>query len=115
MALTAMGPTFQPPRLPQQSFPQPSFSQSPFVGPTDKWDRRVVAGHVKGAGSEVFDIQQYENERADQRKRDMILPSPETSPVRPKTAPSNSRPQFSEYKPMEYNRSYKSPEPNPFF
>jgi hypothetical protein len=45
-------------------------------------NRRVVAGHVKGAGSEVFDVHQYESERADQRKRDMVLPSPPASPTR---------------------------------
>ena len=96
MALNAMGQTYRPPiPAPQQS--------TGFVGPMD---RQVVAGHVKGAGSEVFDVHQYETERAKQRTRDMILPSPVTSPIRPRTAPDNSRPQnpFADFQPIDYNR-----------
>jgi hypothetical protein len=67
--------------------------RSRFVGANEK-DRRVVAGHVKGAGSEVFDVDQWESERASQRKRDMVLPSPPASPIfRPVTRDDHSHPQ----------------------
>jgi hypothetical protein len=78
-----------------------------YVMPTDKRDRQIVAGHVKGSGSEVFDVQQYEMERANERSRNMILPSPTSSPTRPKTAPSTGRPQFAlsdSDRPLNYNR-----------
>lgn len=109
MALTSVGATFRPPTATSS---QQSYG---FVGPTDKLDRRVVAGHIKGAGSEVFDVQQYETEHANQRSRDMILPSPTSSPVRPKTAPNNGRPQntFSDFgRSMDYSRpvNYNSPQ-----
>lgn len=74
---------------PMEGFVTSTESSAKRVDPRN--DRRVVAGHVKGAGSEVYDIQQYEKERARQQARDLILPSPTTtSPVRPKTAPGNS-------------------------
>jgi hypothetical protein len=113
MALTAIGATFRPPT---STGSEQSFG---FIAPTDKSDRRVVAGHVKGSGSEVFDVQQYETERANQRSRDMILPSPtaptrprlpspSTHPIRPGTAPGYGRPQntYGEFeRPMDYNGS----------
>lgn len=103
MALNALGSTFRPPT---SSGPQQSVG---FVGPMD---RRGVAGHVKGAGSEVFDIHQYEMERANQRSRDLLLPSP-TSPIRPRTAPTTGRQQhpFPEFGSIDYNRpvNYESP------
>lgn len=109
MALTSVGATFRPPTAMSSEH---SFG---FVGPTDKIERRVVAGHVKGAGSEVFDVQQYENERANQRSRDMILPSPTTISIRPKTAPNDGRPQNAYplfERPMDYNRLVNPPQLN---
>ena len=109
MALNALGSTFRPPT---STGSQQSIG---FVGPMD---RRVVAGHVKGAGSEVFDVHQYEKERANQRSRDLILPSPTISPIRPRTAPTSGRQQqpFPEFKSIDYNRpvNYESPGFNPY-
>jgi len=90
MALTDMNATFRPLTANTQN------RSYGFVAPMDKMNRRVVAGHVKGAGSEVYDVEQYEAERARQRSRDMVLPSPTTTHhVRPKTAPTSQRPQQS--------------------
>ena len=109
MALNALGSTFRPPT---------STSSQHSIGFVAPMDRRVIAGHVKGAGSEVFDVHQYETERANQRSRDMILPSPTTSPIRPRTAPTNGRQEqtFPEFKPIDYNRpvNYESPGFNPY-
>src|SRR6202022_3830572 len=42
---------------------------------------------------EVFDVDQWESERASQRKRDMVLPSPPASPIfRPVTREDHSHP-----------------------
>lgn len=89
MALTNMNATFRPLTANTQQQPHG------FVAPTDKTNRRVVAGHVKGTGSEVYDVEQYEAERARQWSRDMTLPSPTTNPIRPRTAPTGHRPQQS--------------------
>ena len=115
MALTDLSATFRPQTANTQEH---SFG---FVAPMDRTDRKVVAGHVKGAGSEVYDVEQYEVERARQRSRDMVLPSP-TSPVRPRTAPTRDRPQqpYPEFNPpYEYrgatipDRSYPAPSNRP--
>lgn len=106
MALTSMGATFRP--LTSEStkpFSGPPYSGQSFgfVAPTDKPERPqrpVVAGH--GSGSEVFDMQQYESERVDERARNMLLPSPSFAPPRPRTAPGSN----GHFERPDYNRTY---------
>jgi|SRR5277367_2974113 len=108
MALTDMNATFRPltANAQQQSYR--------FVAPMDRMERRVVAGHVKGAGSEVYDVEQYETERARQRSRDMVLPSPTSPPARPRTAPTSNRPKqpYPEFNPPYEYRGRTGPEPS---
>jgi len=130
MALTSIGATFRPltsgdSRPPYSSFssqpfanqyPQESLSnhhsERPFTNQSFGFDkperppRPVVAGHVKGSGSEVFDVQQYESERANERVRNMLLPSPSFAPSRPRTAPSTGRSERSYDRPVDYSRTY---------
>jgi len=106
MALTSLGASFRP--LTSESakpFSGPPYSGQSFgfVAPTDKPERPqrpVVAGH--GSGSEVFDMQQYESERVDERARNMLLPSPSFAPPRPRTAPGSN----GTFERPDYNRTY---------
>ena len=107
MALTDMKATFRPLTANAQQ------QSHRVVAPTDMIERRVVAGHVKGAGSEVYDVEQYEAERVRQRSRDMVLPSPTGPPIRPRTAPTSNRPQqsYPEFNPPYEYRGRTGPEP----
>jgi hypothetical protein len=114
IGLTHPTSSFRPGTGGSQFRPGTGGSQSTIRAMPIAHDRRVVAGHVKGAGSEVFDIHQYESERANQRNRDMVLPSPPASPVFNSSSRDN-RPLPPSFSPLDmisrtdYNRSKFTP------